>query len=248
MSTPSYVTTFVHEVEELLERVEAAILALESTPGDAELINQLFRAFHTLKGSAGVAGVSSIAAFTHHVETAMDRVRSGAITLTPALVSAVLGSKDYVAALLEAELGGPPCDATVGERIVAQLAQLTAGGEAARPAEATPAAAPELRIDYLVAFQPGADFATIDVDRDAIVAALGELGACQVLAEWSFLVTTSRGSDAIRDVFIFIEGAGKLSIDRGLSEFMDDEPAPAPEPAAAVIATAPVASEPAARR
>src|SRR5215831_5534010 len=98
MPPPSYLTTFVHEVEDLLERIEAAILALETSPGDAELINQLFRAFHTLKGSAGVAGISSIAGFTHHVETAMDRVRSGAAALTPPLVSAVLAARDHVAA------------------------------------------------------------------------------------------------------------------------------------------------------
>ena len=254
MTTPSYLTTFVQEVEELLERVEAAILALETTPGDAELINQLFRAFHTLKGSAGVAGVSSIAGFTHHVETAMDRVRSGAITLTPALVSAVLASKDHVAALLEAHLGGTPCDTTVGDRIIAQLAEMTGGAHAApAPVVAKPAApaAPELRIDYLVSFQPNSDLATIDADPDALIASLGELGTCQVLSApstkagddgkftaWSFLVTTSRGTDAIRDVFIFIEGAGKLEIDRGLSEFLDDEPAAAPAEAAAPVATA----------
>src|ERR1700761_6884189 len=125
MVRPGYMTTFVHEVEDLLEKIEAAILALETAPGDAELINQLFRAFHTLKGSAGVAGVNSIAQFTHHVETAMDQVRSGAIGLTPALVSAVLASKDHVAALMAAELGGPPGDKATGDRIVAQLGALT---------------------------------------------------------------------------------------------------------------------------
>src|SRR3954471_9912113 len=133
MVPPSYLTTFVHEVEDLLEKIEAAILALETAPGDAELINQLFRAFHTLKGSAGVAGVASIAAFTHHVETAMDRVRAGTIALTPALVSAVLASRDHVAALMAAELGGPPCAATTAADLVARLETLTGAPAAATP-------------------------------------------------------------------------------------------------------------------
>src|SRR4051812_25665489 len=132
MTPPSYLMTFVHEVEDLLEKIEASILALESSPGDAELVNQLFRAFHTLKGSAGVAGVISIAAFTHHVETAMDRVRSGAISLSPALVSVVLASKDHVAALMAAEMAGTPCDRSTGDAIVARLVALT--GAAAAPA------------------------------------------------------------------------------------------------------------------
>jgi HPt (histidine-containing phosphotransfer) domain-containing protein len=113
MTPPSYLMTFVHEVEDLLERIEAAILALETAPGDRELIHQLFRAFHTLKGSAGVAGVTPIAEFTHHVETAMDRVRSGAVALTPPLVSAVLASRDHVAALLATALGAPPTSPAV---------------------------------------------------------------------------------------------------------------------------------------
>src|SRR5262245_63486864 len=126
MPPPSYLTTFVHEVDDLLERIEAALLALETTPGDRELIHQLFRAFHTLKGSAGVAGIASIQDFTHHVETAMDRVRSGAVALTPPLVSTVLASKDHVAALLATALGGPACDPALGQAPVAQHDDVTA--------------------------------------------------------------------------------------------------------------------------
>lgn len=200
MTPPSYLTTFVHEVEDLLERIEAAILALESTPADAELINQLFRAFHTLKGSAGVAGVTSIAGFTHHVETAMDHVRSGALALTPPLVSAVLASKDHVAALLAAELGGGACDPAIGVALISQLAALTATAAPPRALASSPGVAsppdpaaladaaprlPELVIDYLVTFLPGVgstELIALEIDPDALIAELRALGACSVLA------------------------------------------------------------------
>src|SRR3954464_11660222 len=110
MTPPSYLATFVHEVEDLLERIEAAILALETAPGDGELVNQLFRAFHTLKGSAGVAGLGPIPGSTHHGEPGMARGRGGAAALPPPLVSLVLASKDHVAALLAAALAGEPGD------------------------------------------------------------------------------------------------------------------------------------------
>jgi len=272
MAPPSILTTFVHEVEDLLERIEEAILALESTPGDAELINQLFRAFHTLKGSAGVAGVTSVASFTHHVETAMDLVRSGATTLTPPLVSAVLASKDHVAALLAAELGGPACAPELGAALVAQLVALTAVG-ASPPAVAPDALpVPELSIDYLVTFTPTAspaEIAKLEVDAAAFVDDLRELGSCTVLAgpsltpggdgaypAWRFLVTTSGGEEAIHDVFIFIAGAGKLQIERGMSLFLadDDEPpateatTPTATPAAAPATAALPTAGPAAQR
>ena len=244
MAASSILTTFVPEVEDLLDRIEQAILALESTPADAELINQLFRAFHTLKGSAGVAGVTSIAEFTHHVETAMERVRSGASALTPALVSAVLASKDHVAALLAAELGGPACAPAAGKALVAQLVALTA--VAARAPTAPPDTdlpAPELSIDFLVAFQLTArpeDLAALEIDVHAFVDSLRELGSCTVLVAptlapgsdgaiptWRFLVTTSAGEEAIHDVFIFIAGAGELRIERGMSLFLPEVPAAA---------------------
>jgi two-component system chemotaxis sensor kinase CheA len=243
MAAPSILATFVHEVEDLLERIEEAILALESAPGDAELINQLFRAFHTLKGSAGVAGVTSVASFTHHVETAMERVRSGASALTPALVSAVLASKDHVAALLAAELGGVALEPQLGAAIVAQLVALT--DVAAPPHTAVvdhESEAPELSVDYLVAFRPtaeAAEIAALEIDPEAIIDELRGLGSCTVLAApslvpgsdgtcptWRFLVTTSRNEDAIRDVFIFIAGAGELGIERGVSLFLSANRAP----------------------
>jgi two-component system chemotaxis sensor kinase CheA len=261
MAVPTYLTTFVHEVEDLLERIETAILALESTPGDAELINQLFRAFHTLKGSAGVAGVAPIASFTHHVETAMDRVRGGAVALTPPLVSAVLASKDHVAALLAAALGGTTCDPAIGAALVAQLEAATAATTTATTAPLEPPAA-ELTIDYLVGFVPSASadaLAELDLDPDALVRSLDELGACTVLApvvmvagsdgkvpDWRFLVTTRRGEDAIRDAFIFVAGLGELQLERGMSLFLTDDPAPAPPDAPAPpgpVATAPAATQ-----
>src|ERR1043165_7991552 len=106
MAGPSYVATFAQEAEDLLGGIEAAVLALEAAPDDRELIDQLFRAFHTLKGSAGVAGLTAIAPFPHHVETALDGVRGGAILPTPALVSAVLAAKDHVVRLLAAATSG----------------------------------------------------------------------------------------------------------------------------------------------
>ena len=265
MPPPSYLTTFVHEVDDLLERIEAALLALETTPGDRELIHQLFRGFHTLKGSAGVAGIASIQDFTHHVETAMDRVRSGAVALTPPLVSTVLASKDHVAALLAAALGGPACDPALGPALVAQLDALTAAATespAAPPAPAAPPPdAPALRVDYLVTFTLSDDadqLAALELAPGAppenLVDQLRELGACRVVAAptdadaatvWQFLVTTTQGENAIHDVFIFFAGAGELRIERGLSEFTDApvEEAPAtPPPTSTPSAVAPAAA------
>jgi two-component system chemotaxis sensor kinase CheA len=248
MLAASYLATFVHEVEDLLERIESTTLELEARPSDPELIHQLFRAFHTLKGSAGVAGVGTIASFTHHVETAMDKVRGGAIALSPELVSAVLESKDHVAALLDEALGNATCDHARGEAIVTALVALTGETAAARPATAQqqqhqqPVPKPEpvavFEVQYLVTFTVQGDLAELDLDAAAFEAELAVLGTCEVLAPlpaWRAFVTTTRGENAVRDAFLFVHNHGELTVEAGLCMFVDDpEPTPAPDPEAVV--------------
>ena len=250
---PNYLDTFRCEAEELLEQIEARLLALEGRP-DAG-VDDLFRAFHTLKGSSGVAGIPSIALFTHHVETALDRVRNGSTSLTQDLVTILLAAKDHVAALLAAATGGPSCDPARGAALVARLQEIIANAPAAAPRRMEQVVA----VDYLITFTPTAPLEAAAAD---ILDELRALGACQVLASadaapqgdaalaaWRLLLTTTRGEDAIRDAFIFVAGAGDLTIDRGFSQFTDESPA-APSPAAAPpsvagagAAAAPVSSE-----
>ncbi len=60
--------TYIAEARELLEEMESALLSLESDPDNSELIGAIFRAAHTIKGSAGLFGLQPIVGFTHIVE------------------------------------------------------------------------------------------------------------------------------------------------------------------------------------
>ena len=66
---------FVVESQELLQQMEDNLLQLENSGGDPEIINAIFRAAHTIKGSAGLFGLDPIVSFVHVVETALDQVR-----------------------------------------------------------------------------------------------------------------------------------------------------------------------------
>ncbi|RTL27717.1 MAG: chemotaxis protein CheA, partial [Burkholderiales bacterium] len=68
---------FFTEARELLERMEEALLIVEQQPDDEETINAIFRAAHTIKGSAGIFGMDAIVAFTHVAESVLDEVRKG---------------------------------------------------------------------------------------------------------------------------------------------------------------------------
>lgn len=247
MLAANYLATFINEVEELLESIEATVLALETAPGDDELVNQLFRAFHTLKGSAGVAGVSAIASFTHHVESAVDRVRSGACAMSPAVASALLASKDHVAALLD-EVQGSSCDHARGDELIAQLSALIDNAPA--PAASQPASQ-QVEAEYLVSFTVSDEAMVAEIDVGALEAELSALGTCSVLGTlpaWKAMVTTRAGENAIRDAFLFVQNYGELSIDAGMCFFVDDEPAPAAEPAAPSSTHVPTAAAAPARK
>jgi len=84
--------------------------ALRMCEGDfsPELINDLFRAFHTLKGSGAMCGFQKVPAFTHHVESLLDQARSGQILCSKELGNILLVAKDHIKLLLADEQGERP--------------------------------------------------------------------------------------------------------------------------------------------
>jgi two-component system chemotaxis sensor kinase CheA len=104
MSLDDAKQTFAHETSELLDAMEEALLSLEQNPDDEELLHQVFRAMHTIKGTAGVFGYSPIVHFTHTVETVMDQIRTGKKSLSPELIATLLICRDHAAVLVEAVL------------------------------------------------------------------------------------------------------------------------------------------------
>lgn len=105
MSNPDPISVFRTEAAELLEQIESGLLDLTRSLDDRDQIDAVFRGLHTLKGSGAMFGFDALAAFTHHCETAFDRVRKGDVPATHELVSAVLSAQDHMRALLETPNG-----------------------------------------------------------------------------------------------------------------------------------------------
>ena len=78
---PELAGEFVHEASEHLEEVDAQLLALEKEPENAEALNSVFRAFHTIKGLAGFLELTCIHRLAHEAETMLDRARCGALRI-----------------------------------------------------------------------------------------------------------------------------------------------------------------------
>ena len=173
---------FISEAREQVETIEQLMLQLEDAPHDRELLDALFRCAHTVKGSAGIFGLDAVVAFTHHVETLLDRLRDGQLTLTPSLGTLLLQSNDQIRGLIDAAQGPDADDAAALQArraLVARLQAASGDGPAAAPAgPSLPAAAPARQAGcWHVSVQFGAETFRNGMDPLAILGYVAALGA-----------------------------------------------------------------------
>ncbi|TKT75487.1 chemotaxis protein CheA [Aquamicrobium sp. LC103] len=126
--------TFFQECEEQLAELESGLLTIEREEGDAETINAVFRAVHSIKGGAGAFGLDELVRFAHTFETTLDGMRSGKVETAPQIVRLMLRAADTLADLVRVSRDGGTVDAARVSQIGDELAQ--AGG--AQPAPAAP--------------------------------------------------------------------------------------------------------------
>ena len=125
MNLDDALETFFLECKELLEDMETALLTVVQAEEKDELVNAIFRAAHTIKGSSGLFSLDHVVAFTHVVESVLDRVRAGKLEMAGPLVELLLACCDHIGALVEGvaegETQGNPELLQQGEPLVLQL-------------------------------------------------------------------------------------------------------------------------------
>jgi two-component system chemotaxis sensor kinase CheA len=107
MNVDDALPIFIEESRELLVDMESALLAVEQAGQKEEMINAIFRAAHTIKGSAGLFGLDHVVAFTHVVESVLDQVRAGRLAIAERLVGLLLACRDHIGALIDAVAQDP---------------------------------------------------------------------------------------------------------------------------------------------
>ncbi len=178
--------TFIIEAHELLGAMEESLLAVEGQADPAESVNAMFRAVHTIKGSAGLFGLDAIVHFSHTVETALDRVRSHQLILSGPLVSLVLECHDHLSSMIDGLQQGDaesPDSHAEGEALISRLlpyleghpgAESPAGSALATRAKGTPPE-PE-RGSWHISARFGPDVLRNGMDPLSFVRFLGTLG------------------------------------------------------------------------
>ncbi len=92
---------FLVEAEELLEELDEDLVKLESSSDDSDLLNKIFRAFHTIKGSSSFLGFEKLTHLTHRLEDVLNKLRKFEITLNSEMMDAILSSVDKAKSIIE---------------------------------------------------------------------------------------------------------------------------------------------------
>ncbi len=131
---------FLTETNESLETLDVELVKLEQNPNDPELLSNIFRLMHTIKGTCGFLGLPRLESVAHSGENVLGKLRDGELETSSQAVSLILESLDRIREILavleetESEPEGDDAD------LIARLNALADGAAAEAPAEASPAA------------------------------------------------------------------------------------------------------------
>nr|WP_320133046.1 chemotaxis protein CheA [uncultured Holophaga sp.] len=145
LDDPSFYEDFLVEAQEHFELIEQNFLTLESTPGDLDILNGIFRSVHTIKGASGFLGLQKVQSLAHIGENILDDLRKGRMAVTPETMELLFETVDTLKILVN-DVGitlrkqGSPVDPDTSD-LIQRLETFRAGGGASVPPSA-PASTP----------------------------------------------------------------------------------------------------------
>ena len=189
-----FLQTFYEESFEGLDIMESELLNLDVGAADAETINTIFRAAHSIKGGSGTFGLSAVAEYTHVMETLLDEMRDGRRQVTQESVDILLRSVDVLRGMLTALQSDEALDAQSIARSQVELDTLLASGEGnsnnsqnntQTQQEATQTE--EIISGWLIVFNPHKDMLKTGNDPVRMIRELGTLGEMTVETDVDFV-------------------------------------------------------------
>jgi len=149
--------SFIVETNELLERLDFQLVELEKTPDNTDLLNDVFRSFHTVKGTSGFLGLDKLTKVTHRCEDILNKLRKGEARLNSSIMDGILDAfdkiKELVACIETNKNENVEIQATI-DLLIGIIASMESGSEGeeepasvaaeaqAEPQQASPAEAP----------------------------------------------------------------------------------------------------------
>lgn len=240
--------TYFEECEDRIQEAEEGLTVMLDGGGDDAVVNQVFRAIHSIKGGAGAFGFDTIVGFAHHFETTLDLVREGKISPDREMCTLFLHANDIVADMLAREQNGDEIPAGLGADVLESLEKIVvsitggsvSGGVAGAGDTAGVVEGPQ---EWRIIFRPNDDLLKTGNEPLFLLRALQDLGEMTIEAEldrlpdfadmkpehcylgWTATLKTEAPEEEIREVFDFVEDLCELVITTTASATAADTPA-----------------------
>ena len=227
---------FFEESLEHLANMESGLLELERGGNDPEVVNVIFRGAHSIKGGSSTFGFQAVAEFTHHLEAVLERIRSGNVTITPAIITVLLESVDALRDMIAALQSG-------GEHEISSIGILqnrltdildACNDTLSRASDTEYVTAAEVDPDdggWRIRFKPHRHFFETGNDPHRILRELATLGCLEVAADvsgfpsfsemnpeecylgWDMVLRGRVDRDQIDEIFAWVAGDCDLNIE-----------------------------------
>ncbi|MEN6581471.1 MAG: chemotaxis protein CheA [Armatimonadota bacterium] len=191
-------SVFLEEAEEQLQRLDDGFLQLERDPADLEIMKEVFRAAHTLKGSSATMGLKEIADLTHAMENLLDPLRSGTLSATPEITDVLLTGTDALRTLIGQVNNGEQMDldtSEIRERLKAACSGAQTDSASSKPANKKKAPS-KVKEDI----EPGAMSIRLKVSDDCLMPAVRAFMVYNTLAPLGKLLSADPSHDKLEDL------------------------------------------------
>ena len=236
MDITRFHAAFFEESREGLDAMEGGLLAMESGRSDAETINVIFRAAHSIKGGAATFGFTAVTDLTHLLETLLDEARGGRRVLDAEATGVLLVSVDVLRGLLAGCEHGDPIDQGTLAQARSRLEQLLAAETKAASPQVKPADTVTTSGDWRISFTPAPSLFMSGNDPLRILRELashGELGVTclderlprfeqldpyEAYLAWDLTLPGDVPRSAIDEAFAWVEDECALTVETKRSE------------------------------
>ncbi|MDA3892016.1 MAG: chemotaxis protein CheA [Salinivirgaceae bacterium] len=238
---------FIEEASDLINELEKALLDLEGSPDNPDIVEQIFRVMHSLKGGSSMFGFNKMDKFTHHLENIYDLIRNKKLNISDDILNVTLASVDHLRNLMVEKDDTDPTHQVQHDLLLSKIMEIinenTIAEDEGKTIQHMDARLNKELATYYISFIPHADIFKYGTNPLYLIDELCELGEIKIYPRfdklpeydtidptqcyiyWDIFLATNQGINAISEIFIFADDQCDLNVHK-ISEINLLEEAP----------------------
>jgi two-component system chemotaxis sensor kinase CheA len=225
---------FVEEANDLINELEKVLLELEAQPTNIDVIQQIFRVMHSLKGGSAMFGFNKMDKFTHHLENIYDLIRNNKLAISNDIMNITLASVDHLRNLIKEKDDTDNSNKVQHDLLLAKILELinenVMGEDDGKTVQTIEPRNNREHATYYISFKPHDNIFNFGTNPLYLIDELVDLGQALVFPRfdnlpgmeilepakcylyWDIFLATKQGINAISEVFIFADDQCDLNV------------------------------------